>query len=95
MIQTDVFLNMFKDLYVSMTELYNKLNLPISDILDPDNTSDLVAQFIGFVLDVIGLLSEDVRLFIENTTLISFILGGSISIFVAVTFVKWVIGIVT
>lgn len=95
MIQTDVLLNMFRDLYISMTELYNKLNTPISDILDPNNTSDFLAQLVGFVLDVISLLSEDVRVFIENTTLISFILGGSISIFIAVTFIKWLIGIIT
>ena len=95
MIQPDVLLNMFEGLYRSMTDLYNSLAMPISDVLNPENTSSLAAQLIGFILDVIGLLSPELQTFINQTTLISFILGGSITIFIAITFVKWLIGIVT
>lgn len=89
MIQPDVLLNMFEGLYRSMTELYSSLAKPISEVLSPGNTSSFLAQLVGFVLDAIGLLSPEVQTFIRETTLISFILGGSITIFIAITFIKW------
>lgn len=94
MIQPDRLLQMFAGLYESMTQFYNNVNRPIGELLSPGESTGFGAQFLGFILDFIGLFNSDFQDFIYDTTLITFIIGGSITFVVIYSLIKWFTDIV-
>lgn len=89
MLDYQTLLNIWLELYKGLIEFWNVLSTPLIDILyglpPPFNT-------FGIVTGIINALggSEFV-----NTPLIVLIIGGGVFIFVGITFVKWLIGIIT
>lgn len=93
MIQPDKLLQMFAGLYEGMTQFYENINRPIGELLQPGQTG-LVGELVGFILDLIGLFNSDFQAFINETTLITFIIGSSITFVIIYSLVKWFLDIV-